>query len=72
MHTRRQIALPSKRRELRRGPGIVPVEPQVFDLLVFLIRNRARAAVAYQSSRSARRTCPRISPAGKDVEWMLA
>ena len=31
-----------KRRELRRGNGVVAVEPQVFDLLVFLIENRER------------------------------
>src|SRR5215207_5966068 len=30
------------RRELRRGSALVPVEPQVFDLLVYLIRNRDR------------------------------
>jgi TolB-like protein/Flp pilus assembly protein TadD len=30
------------RRELRRGPAPVPVEPQVFDLLVHLIRHRDR------------------------------
>jgi len=31
-----------ERRELRRKGALVSVEPQVFDLLVFLIRNRAR------------------------------
>jgi adenylate cyclase len=30
------------RRELRRGPDLVSVEPQVFDLLVYLLRNRDR------------------------------
>lgn len=30
------------RRELRRGGALVPVEPQVFDLLLHLIRNRDR------------------------------
>jgi TolB-like protein/Tfp pilus assembly protein PilF len=30
------------RRELRRGSEAVPVEPQVFDLLIYLIRNRDR------------------------------
>jgi DNA-binding winged helix-turn-helix (wHTH) protein len=30
------------RRELRRGPDLVPVEPQVFDLIALLIRNRDR------------------------------
>ena len=30
------------RRELRGGSGLVPVEPQVFDVLIFLIRNRDR------------------------------
>src|SRR5215469_2848310 len=30
------------RRELRRGTNLVPVEPQVFDLLVHLIRHRDR------------------------------
>jgi len=31
------------RRELRRGQHLVDVEPQVFDLLVYLVRNRDRA-----------------------------
>ena len=36
--------LDTERRELRRGPQRVDVEPQVFDLLEFLIRNRGRVA----------------------------
>jgi DNA-binding winged helix-turn-helix (wHTH) protein len=36
------IALDIERRELLRGADAVPVEPQVFDLLVYLIRNRER------------------------------
>jgi DNA-binding winged helix-turn-helix (wHTH) protein len=35
-------ALDTDRRELRRGAGLVAVEPQVFDLLEHLIRNRER------------------------------
>jgi TolB-like protein/tetratricopeptide (TPR) repeat protein len=35
-------ALDLDRRELRRGPQLVAVEPQVFDLLVHLIRHRDR------------------------------
>jgi DNA-binding winged helix-turn-helix (wHTH) protein len=35
-------ALDTRRRELRRGSALVPVEPQVFDLLEYLIRNRER------------------------------
>jgi pimeloyl-ACP methyl ester carboxylesterase/DNA-binding winged helix-turn-helix (wHTH) protein len=35
-------ALDVERRELRRGQALVAVEPQVFDLLVYLIRNRNR------------------------------
>jgi predicted ATPase/DNA-binding winged helix-turn-helix (wHTH) protein len=35
-------ALDTDQRELRRGTGPIAVEPQVFDLLLFLIRNRAR------------------------------
>lgn len=35
-------ALDTDRRELRRGGDALPVAPQVFDLLVFLIRNRER------------------------------
>jgi TolB-like protein/cytochrome c-type biogenesis protein CcmH/NrfG len=34
--------LDGARRELRRGDEIVPVEPQVFDLLVYLVENRDR------------------------------
>ena len=37
-----EYSLDSELRELRRGPDIVSVEPQVFDLLTFLIRNRGR------------------------------
>ena len=32
--------LDTDRRELRRGPETIAVEPQVFDLLVFLVQNR--------------------------------
>jgi adenylate cyclase len=35
-------ALDTDRRELRRGADLIPVTPQVFDLLDFLIRNRHR------------------------------
>ena len=34
--------LDTERRELRRGPKPVAVEPQVFDLLVYLVENRER------------------------------
>jgi DNA-binding winged helix-turn-helix (wHTH) protein len=34
--------LDTARRELRRGSALMPVEPQVFDLLAFLISNRDR------------------------------
>ena len=34
--------LDTERRELRRGALLVAVEPQVFDLLVYLVRNRSR------------------------------
>ena len=33
--------LDTDRRELRRGDGLLPVEPKVFDLLVYLIGGRA-------------------------------
>ena len=36
------FALDVDRRELRRGNELIPVEPQVFDLLIHLIRNRER------------------------------
>ena len=35
-------ALDADRRELRRGRRAVAVEPQVFDLLVYLVENRDR------------------------------
>src|ERR1700721_2352183 len=35
-------ALDTDRRELRRGNAVVALQPQVFDLLEFLIRNRDR------------------------------
>ena len=34
--------LDAERRELRRGDALIPVEPQVFDLLLYLVRNRDR------------------------------
>src|SRR6201998_4079645 len=34
--------LDTDRRELRRGRAIIPVQPQVFDLLEYLISNRER------------------------------
>src|SRR5262245_33549551 len=36
------FSLDTDRRELRRGAAEVPLEPQVFDLLEYLIRNRQR------------------------------
>src|SRR4029453_17488808 len=36
------IVLDGTQRELRSGTTLVPIEPQVFDLLEFLIRNRDR------------------------------
>ncbi len=36
------FSIDTDRRELRRGSELIDVEPQVFDLLVFLIRNRQR------------------------------
>jgi TolB-like protein len=36
------FVLDADRRELRRGTVFIPVAPQVFDLLVYLIRNRER------------------------------
>lgn len=38
----REYSLDTDRRELKRGLELVAVEPQVFDLLVYLIRNRER------------------------------
>jgi TolB-like protein/DNA-binding winged helix-turn-helix (wHTH) protein/tetratricopeptide (TPR) repeat protein len=35
-------SLDTERRELRRGTDLIGVEPQVFDLLLFLVRNRTR------------------------------
>jgi TolB-like protein/Tfp pilus assembly protein PilF len=35
-------SLDTDRRELRRGSAPIPVEPQVFDLLVYLVQNRDR------------------------------
>src|SRR5258707_9578451 len=37
-------ALDTDRRELRHGAVVLPVEPQVFDLLAYLIKNRERVA----------------------------
>ena len=37
-----EYAFDTDLRELHRGPDVVPVAPQVFDLLDYLIRNRER------------------------------
>src|SRR5215468_2236818 len=37
-----QCSLDTDRRELRCGADLVPIEPQVFDVLEYLIRNRER------------------------------
>jgi DNA-binding winged helix-turn-helix (wHTH) protein len=37
-----EYAFDTDRRELRRGADVIPVAPQVFDLLDYLIRNRER------------------------------
>jgi len=37
-----EYALDADWRELRRGTSLVPVQPQVLDLLEYLIRNRER------------------------------
>jgi len=42
IYTFESHSLDAERRELRHGRTLVPVEPQVFDLLLFLIRNRQR------------------------------
>jgi DNA-binding winged helix-turn-helix (wHTH) protein len=34
--------LDPERRELRRGADLVAIEPQVFDLLLYLVRSRDR------------------------------
>ena len=36
------MVLDAERRELRSGSALIPIEPQVFDILDFLIRNRDR------------------------------
>ena len=36
------FVLDTDRRELRRGPKLIPMAPQVFDLIEYLIRNRER------------------------------
>ena len=35
-------SLDTERREVRRGSELISIEPQVFDLLLLLIRNRTR------------------------------
>ena len=37
-----EYMLDTARHELRRGPEPISLEPQVFDLLVYLVRNRER------------------------------
>jgi DNA-binding winged helix-turn-helix (wHTH) protein len=45
-----EYALDTDRRELHRGPDVVSVAPQVFDLLDYLIRNRERVVSKTTSS----------------------
>ncbi len=74
-------ALDTERRELRRGSRTVAVEPQVFDLLIYLIQNRERVVssddllqsiwngrVVSESTLSSRITAARnaIGDNGKD------
>ena len=42
LHRFENYALDTERRELRRGPALISLEPQVFDLLAYLVRNRDR------------------------------
>jgi adenylate cyclase len=42
VHLFAEYALDTDRRELRRGSELIAVEPQVFDLLVYLVHNRER------------------------------
>jgi DNA-binding winged helix-turn-helix (wHTH) protein len=42
IHTFDEYVLDEDRRELRRGVDAVSVEPQVFDVLLHLVRNRHR------------------------------
>jgi DNA-binding winged helix-turn-helix (wHTH) protein len=42
MFSFKDFALEAERRELRVRGTIVPIEPQVFDLLLYLIQNRDR------------------------------
>ncbi len=56
-------ALDVDRRELRRGSGAVAVEPQVFDLLVYLLENRDRVVskddlIARSGAAASSRTRP--------------
>ena len=37
-----KYSIDAERRELRRGAELIDIEPQVFDLLIYLIRNRDR------------------------------
>jgi hypothetical protein len=44
-------ALDTERRELCRGGMLCPIEPQIFDLLEYLIRNRHRVVI-FQPDRA--------------------
>ena len=45
-----KYAFDTDRRELHRGADVVPLAPQVFDLLDYLIRNRERVSARTTSS----------------------
>src|SRR5213078_1369626 len=78
-------ALDLERRELRRGAELVEVEPQVFDLLAYLVANRDRVAskddllaavwhgrIVSESTLSSRITAARqaIGDSGERQQWI--
>jgi DNA-binding winged helix-turn-helix (wHTH) protein len=50
--------LDTERRELRRGAELVALEPQVFDLLVYLVRNRGRVVSKDDLIEGSTRSAP--------------
>lgn len=79
------MVLDADRRELRSGSALIPIEPQVFDLLEFLIRNRGRVVsrddllagvwggrVVSDSAIAARISAVRhaVSDSGEQQRWI--
>jgi Transcriptional regulatory protein, C terminal len=77
-----KCVLDLQRRELRRDRRVVPIEPQIFDLLQYLLRNRDRVVsrdeliagvwkgrIVSESTLSSRISTVRIATTASSSDW---